>query len=232
MKNQYFGDINDYRKYGLLRILASQFKIGMGWMLTPDDTRTDGKFIDYLNKPNEWRHYDPPLFDSLYRQVITHKNRDVRIAETELIIPNGVYFPPLLTDNQSERQIHFQEMMSLFAPCDLIFLDPDNGLEVKSVPKGKKESCKYVYWDEIESIFHAKKSILFYQHFQRVERNEFIQTISQNLISRLGASSISAFRTSNVVFFFIPQADVDIAPLREKIATQWKTQIDVSVHPQ
>ena len=33
MKDQYFGDINDYRKYGLLRpIIASS-----GWMLTPDD---------------------------------------------------------------------------------------------------------------------------------------------------------------------------------------------------
>lgn len=231
MKNQYFGDINDYRKYGLLRILASQFKIGMGWMLTPDDTRTDGKFIDYLTKPNEWRPYDPPLFDSLHRHI-TDKNRDVLIAETESIIPNGVYFASLLADNQTKRQTYFQQMITHLAPCDLIFLDPDNGLEVKSVPKGKKDSCKYVYWDELELIFHAKKSILFYQHFGRIERNKFIQTISQDLINHLGVTSISTFRTSSVVFFFIPQAGVDIAPLREKVKTQWKTQVDVSVYPQ
>ncbi|MDO8501594.1 MAG: hypothetical protein Q7S20_07100 [Gemmatimonadaceae bacterium] len=50
MKHQYFGDVNDYRKYGLLRILqqASGLRLGVCWMLTPDDTRTDGKFVAYL----------------------------------------------------------------------------------------------------------------------------------------------------------------------------------------
>ena len=44
MKNQYFGDVNDYRKYGLLRVFANQaaFNIGVCWMLTPDDERRDG----------------------------------------------------------------------------------------------------------------------------------------------------------------------------------------------
>ena len=45
MKVQYFGDVNDYRKYVLLRLLAKsgEFKIGVCWMLTPADDRTDGK---------------------------------------------------------------------------------------------------------------------------------------------------------------------------------------------
>jgi hypothetical protein len=39
MKNQYFGDINDYRKYGLLRMLHStgDGRLLVAWMLTPDD---------------------------------------------------------------------------------------------------------------------------------------------------------------------------------------------------
>jgi hypothetical protein len=44
VKNQYFGDISDYRKYDLLRALAvvGGLKIGVAWMLTPEDGRTDG----------------------------------------------------------------------------------------------------------------------------------------------------------------------------------------------
>ena len=40
MKNQYFGDVNDYRKYGLLRLLgrAGKVKIGVCWMLTRTTT--------------------------------------------------------------------------------------------------------------------------------------------------------------------------------------------------
>jgi hypothetical protein len=51
MKNQYIADINDYRKYGLIRTLSDSGKIRVGicWMLTPDDNRTDGQFTNYLN---------------------------------------------------------------------------------------------------------------------------------------------------------------------------------------
>ena len=47
MKDQYFGDINDYRKYGLLRavVCTSGLRLMVAWMLTPDDGSTDGKFI-------------------------------------------------------------------------------------------------------------------------------------------------------------------------------------------
>jgi hypothetical protein len=41
MKNQYFGDVNDYREYGSLRVLTGL--VGMStaicWMLAPNDGR-------------------------------------------------------------------------------------------------------------------------------------------------------------------------------------------------
>ena len=50
MKDQYFGDIGDYGKYGLLRFLAKKgIKIGVHWYLTPSDGSNDGKFTDYLD---------------------------------------------------------------------------------------------------------------------------------------------------------------------------------------
>jgi hypothetical protein len=63
MKDQYFGDINDYRKYGLLRaiIRTTGFRIMVAWMLTPDDQSTDGKFVSYLEHPDKWAHHDPVL---------------------------------------------------------------------------------------------------------------------------------------------------------------------------
>ena len=65
MKNQYVGDIGDYGKYGLLRFLAGHgIKIGINWYLTENDRSADGKFTDYLKRPEE-RIYDPVLFDVL-----------------------------------------------------------------------------------------------------------------------------------------------------------------------
>ncbi len=65
MKNQYFGDINDYRKYGLLRALIkmASCKIAVCWMLTPDDGRPDGQQIKYLQHPKKYWAFDTGLFD-------------------------------------------------------------------------------------------------------------------------------------------------------------------------
>ncbi len=64
VKNQYFGDINDYKKYSLLRILGKDRKrnIAMCWMLTSNDGRSDGRLTDFVYQPNEWRDLDPELF--------------------------------------------------------------------------------------------------------------------------------------------------------------------------
>lgn len=50
MKEQYVGDISDYRKYALLRALSAggANRIGVCWMLTPSDGSSDGNKLGYL----------------------------------------------------------------------------------------------------------------------------------------------------------------------------------------
>lgn len=36
---------------------------------------------------------------------------------------------------------------------ELLFFDPDNGIEVMSNPKGCKNSSKYIYWDDLQSAW-------------------------------------------------------------------------------
>ena len=49
MKNQYFGDVGDYGKYGLLRFIAKRgVTIAVNWYLTPDDQSNDGHIRGYL----------------------------------------------------------------------------------------------------------------------------------------------------------------------------------------
>jgi hypothetical protein len=92
MKNQYFGDINDYRKYALLRTLCDcDTHLSVCWMLTPDDSRPDGKKTKYLDQPRRWRQLDPDLFDSLRKAV--PDNRRVAWAEEMGILRSVCFFP-------------------------------------------------------------------------------------------------------------------------------------------
>jgi hypothetical protein len=87
----------------------------------------------------------------------------------------------------------------------LVFLDPDNGLEVSSRPVGRKGSSKYVSWVEVEALWRAGCSVLVYQHFCRESRISFTSRITKELSLRTGARVIEAFRTSHVVFVLMAQ---------------------------
>ncbi len=67
MKDQYVGDVNDYRKYGLLRAFqsAGAHQLLVAWMLTPDDGGSDGNLRSYLQKSPRWERFDPELYNRL-----------------------------------------------------------------------------------------------------------------------------------------------------------------------
>jgi hypothetical protein len=94
MKVQYFGDVNDYREYALLRLLAKSggFKIGACWMLTPADQRRDGGQRSYIQLPAEWRTFDPSLFDLLATVTPKPELTDLQRIESEGLIPGAIFF--------------------------------------------------------------------------------------------------------------------------------------------
>ena len=206
MKNQYVADINDYRKYGLLRTLSGvgNIKTGVCWMLTQDDNGPDGKFTGYLSSPEKYKHYDPLLFDKMAK-CISDAARNVNSIESEDVLPNAIYYSRLLTDIKGERELYFSDMHDHFKNTDLIFFDPDNGLQIESCKEGCKRSSKFLYWRELIATFGAGKSILVYQHFTREQRDDFIKRKSSEICKQLDVSEVLSFRTSNVVFFLIPQ---------------------------
>ena len=234
MKNQYFGDINDYRKYGLLRILISggEIRTGVCWMLTPDDGLGDGSRIGYLSQPEEWRDLDPQLFDHLEEVVLHRGLRDVAQIENSNILPWCSFFSELVPDDREARAFYHKGAMDSAQGCDLAFFDPDNGIEVQSKPCGRKGSCKYLYWREIEDFWKAGHSLLIYQHFPYVERNPFIEAKARELICRTGALEVISFRTSHVVFLLVTQEDqLDTFRRRSRVVEEvWGQQIQVAYH--
>jgi hypothetical protein len=232
MKNQYFGDINDYRKYGILRTLADcEIRTTICWMLTENDTRSDGLHIHYLQQPEKYRRFDTQLFDSLHSAVAQQRKRIVDWVRSHKLIPSARYHSTFLTDEAIQRTSYFQKLNSIAQNSDLIFFDPDNGIEVKSKPKGKKDSCKYLYWDEIKQFWGLGYSLLIYQHFPRVNRLEYIQKLSTLLRKQTGATEVIIFKTSTVAFFLLVQSKhkKKIHFAENSIRTRWKGMIEVIV---
>ena len=179
MKDQYVGDINDYRKYALLRTLAGPGDIRMD--ANAKRRSADGGMTKYLENQSVWRSHDPDLFDVLRAVIEAPDKRHLALIEASGIVPGAQYFDDVIPNNEEGRLSFFQAALAKFAQSDLIFFDPDNGLDVPSKKKGKRDSCKFIYRDEVTAIFNGGKSILLYQHFTREERCRFVGRIGGSL---------------------------------------------------
>jgi len=231
MKDQYFGDLNDYRNYGLLRLLCGPggLSLGIAWMLTAPDGRRDGQRIAYLHQPDRYRHFDPPLFDALHDIVLQHRRRRILCAEEFGLFPGARFFNDEFTDDARQREALLPRLLEGFAGCDVVFFDPDNGLEVKSRPWSRKDSCKYLYWREVEATFQRGHSVLIFQHFPRVDRRRYTLAAKRQLLRRTAAAEVIAFQTSLVVFLLAVQPTHAVR-LRERAAVvqaQWRGEMKV-----
>lgn len=235
MKDQYFGDVNDYRKYGLIRSLVGfgQLDIVVCWALTEGDSRTDGSRIGYLREPSKWRANDPVVFDYLREQVLEKGARSVSVIERSKVLPNCRFFGEIVRDDEALRDAYFVRLLRFAEGADLVFFDPDNGIGVKSVERGNRNSSKYVYDTEIAAAYEAGHSVLVYQHFPRRSREPFVQGLVERFGFLLQLTEAFSFRTSHVVFLLLPQERhlALLARKSEEVARRWAGQFRVVRHP-
>jgi hypothetical protein len=232
MKHQYFGDENDYRKYGLLRALSGNGRLSTGvwWMRTEDDGSSDGKFTSYLASGAARRH-DPLLFDHL-RSALATGRRHLDHVEKSDILPNSRFFSEIVPDKREARVAHTRRMMEVLGDTDLLVVDPDNGVEVKSKPVGSKGSSKFVQWSEIEGAYRAGQSVLVYQHFPRQARVSYTSAIANAMGVRTGVRRIDTFATTRVLFILARQ-ETHVAVLEagvRSIAARWGGQLRHQSH--
>jgi hypothetical protein len=229
LKNQYFGDVNDYRKYGLLRCFqrAGCPKLLVAWMLTGDDGGRDGGRRSYLESPGRWREYDSVLYTGLQKLLRGHRRPDVTLLEDAGILPRASFYSDIVPDGRLARGVWRDGLLAAARGTDLVFLDPDNGLEISSRPIGRKGSSKHVSWVELEALWRGGCSVLVYQHFCRESRIGFTSRITKQLSLRTGARVIEAFGTPHVLFvFMVQERHISwLSPVCSELNRRWASQI-------
>jgi hypothetical protein len=239
MKNEFFGDIRDYRKYGLLRLLTGGKKVGSAvcWMLTPDEDRPTK--VDYLCREKTWRyntcwHFDEGLFDALQQAVCVEQERNVaRAKHVDILNPEVFAFhEEQLKDDIYKRREYFDRFLTYSEGKDLIFFDPDNGLETRGAPAGRKGSSKFIYLDELLCTFNKQHSILVFQFFRQIAPEVVINQRTEQIFSRLYVDEIASFKTPSVIFFLIPQTKhlKELKERSEQVERAWAGQIHPCWH--
>lgn len=236
MKNQYFGDVNDYLKYGLLRCFShADWHIGVCWMLTPDDGSRQGRKTDYLSRGSAWRRHDPFLFDALNSTIGAGAPRRVAVVEGGSVIPNASFFsrtvpdnkPRCSADNKLRRSAWFESALDALSSCDLLFFDPDNGLEVRSKPPGSRDSTKYLWWSEVRLAWERGFSLLIFQHFTREKRQPFVDRLKGQLEREAAGAVVTPLRSASVLFLLAcqPQHEAMAKLALELVRSRWQERL-------
>jgi hypothetical protein len=150
--------------------------------------RGDGRHISYLSdKKKDSKNYAvcfPELYGKLKR--IVDGRRSISEIETAQILPKETVFysEPLPyssvkpSEKEDDREKWFKESLPRLNNADIIFLDPDNGIQTDKVSKTRIKAIKYVFNDEIKRYYELGKSLIIYNHRDRNPKPKYDKKIT------------------------------------------------------
>jgi len=226
VQDKYVGDVGDFGKYGLLNEICKKsngsVRLGINWFYVTreEKQRGAGRYIGYLNDEKKDSKKYADCFRDLYDKLngIVDGRRSIKEIENGLILPKETIFYskplPYSSVNPSEREEDrknwFKESLSQLKSADIIFLDPDNGVQTNKVRKTQIKAIKYVFKDEIKEYYELGKSLIIYNHRDRKPRSEYDRKITDSLgqINSLNGIKVLRFKRVSVRdFIFLIQKD-------------------------
>jgi hypothetical protein len=233
VQNRYVGDIGDYVKLAILRALADGCRLGVCWWLFPDEDHTnDGRHVDYLTKRATWREFDPVLFDAL-AEIVNTGRRAIQALENPSLLPGASFASDTIPTAPHQQQWQtraewFDAVKAKLTACNLVFLDPDNGLQPDRFRSGGRTAGKYVRFAELTSLRSPGRSVVVYHHQTRRRGGHLAEIEYQaGRLRAAGFSTVDALRASpySPRVFFILDGSPEIRARAEKIASRWKPLI-------
>ena len=227
MQDRYTGDNGDYAKYGLLRALADGRTLGVAWYLFPDEKHNaDGRHIKYLQTPDQWRAKDPALFDTL-KNIVDSKRREVAEIERNRVLGSATFsseilLAPKLTPAQRRvwRGRWFQNIQVSLRGCDLVFVDPDNGLcEDGKFRSGRVKDWKRLPQREAKALAEGRTAVIYHHNTRRKGGHE---KKIYYWIDVLGKVTLALrWRAYNSRTFFVVNPVYGMEDQLEKFAHAW-----------
>jgi hypothetical protein len=172
MQGRYAGDIGDFVKLGLLRHIVrgchNDVRVGINWYLRPDELdHNDGNHVDYLLPHHKHaaslQELDAQLYESM--AAVVAGTRTIQSYVDNGAVPGewagfSEWVPCANNEVRHEWQEH---ALSVLGTSDVIYLDPDNGLNWSS----PRLSPKHAQLSEVAEYLGNGQSVIAYQHADR-----------------------------------------------------------------
>ena len=228
MQDRYAGDVGDFGKLGLLRELErAGFTVGVNWYkaLPPSELDQNGNYKTKDGKykiKTEYFPCDEPLAKILLEISEGNGSRSIEKLERAGLLKHAVYFGK--TVSATERKEWHKEALETLADCDLVFLDPDNGLRVCSVGEHSGKSVKYVFDDELADYLCRAQSVVLYNHRPRKNFEKYLDEYRERFSGIEGAKgkriTVMTFHKGTTRDYFLIAANDAHARIIEDVTEQ------------
>lgn len=218
MKNQYFGDNKDLFKYDLIEKVMLHIRVFKKFifvpMLTCDDNRKDGndrdrnkaragfkndKLVKFLDEASTLKREERDFI-----KIKDYFNKQGIRAEIHGHADKKDYF------EHSFRSVYFDSITKKPIQETLLFIDPDNGLEIS----GSKE--RHLLYSEVRQMYEKlgnNSAIMIIQFFPREDHSQYIKRRSSEL--KKITSNLALIHDSKIIFFFLTKSIAIKASLNE-----------------
>jgi hypothetical protein len=238
MQNRYAGDIGDFVKIAILRALTSGNRLGVLWWLYPEENHNgNGRHVDYLQQASKWRQFDTELFDGL-SEIVASNKRSVLSLEEAKFLPLAKFFGEIIpiegspAERKADRVEWFKRARRATEDCDVVFVDPDNGLQTKGFSLGAAVAGKSVSIAELNALCAPGRTLIVYHHHTR-RKGGHLEELAHwaDRLRTEGFRRVDAIRSRpfSPRVFFILEASPDMQENAEKLVKLWKGHL--SWHP-
>jgi len=161
--------------------------------------------------------------------LVTSGNRNVAALEAAQLISDASFFSEPLTtigsghDRRLGRRAWFQRAREAVAGCDVLFLDPDNGLETANYSLGSAKAGKSVALAELEALRHPGRTIIVYHHQTRMAGGHLFELSHWGKRLAEKGFTVDALRASafSARAFFILDATAEFRERAKTLACEW-----------
>ena len=220
MQEKYLGDTPDFAKYALLKALCgSDLRLGINWYLTlPHEVdgidNKDGETRHHASSSKSYRAIDQTLWEQL--ENFQHSDdRSISTFESSKVLPlRTKYFSEPLSfaglQSKSEklqaRSDWVQRGLRKLKNTDLVFIDPDTGMEIPSKERHEKKGPKYAFYDELVPLIKRNQTLVLIQFVDRSGTEIQAQKVTKNIRTHTGFAGkldIVRAKAGRAILFFI-----------------------------
>ena len=200
MKSQYFGDNRDLFKYDLvMKIMqAGLFErfIFIPMRTQNDGTRNGGKTNRHLAKAGFKNKELVRFLD----ECISENRRNIgQIVDffKDRGIDTRIFDSEFTHENRGE---YFEQVKDELSPASLIFVDPDNGLEVK------RSGEKHISYKEARNLYEnmdGSSILMISQCFPREEHLGYLHKRAEDIKERIAEDGTVCIDDEDTILFFL-----------------------------